>query len=282
MSTSPHRTIKKVIVLGSGMSVLDLSSEEIDHINQCEMVIALNKYMAFYKKVGIMPTHIYFVDSHENSLRFLRYILQVCRQDNLTGLHFIFDKQVRKRMYSNTWQQAQARLFLALFHSLRFFKWYNTAVIKQIMHDDVLLEQLPNNAYTFIDVSGWLDGGEWQTTLSKPLYHFRGSLTTVLNYISIVAPATDIYLIGNDFYGSSYFFDEELEQLNFEWKDFTYDTVKKAGKHFSFQDYQGKKITDVFPFIISSLQKTDNQLFCVNDKSLLVKEAGVTCKKLLT
>ena len=80
-----------VIVLGSGCSILDLSPPEIDYINNCEVIIAINKFMAFYQKSKILQTHVYFVDAYDKStVRFLQYIFDVCRNNKLENLTFIF------------------------------------------------------------------------------------------------------------------------------------------------------------------------------------------------
>ena len=84
-----------VIVLGSGCSILDLSPPEIDYINNCEVIIAINKFMAFYQKSKILPTHVYFVDAYDKStVRFLQYIFDVCRNNKLENLTFILNQKV--------------------------------------------------------------------------------------------------------------------------------------------------------------------------------------------
>ena len=84
MNVNNNRVFDKVIVLGSGTSILDLNKGEIEYINKCKKVIALNKFMAFYEKSGILPTHIYFHDFF--GLNFFKYVLKVCGQGNLNGL----------------------------------------------------------------------------------------------------------------------------------------------------------------------------------------------------
>ena len=61
------RVIEKVIILGSGESILELTPKDINYINSCKTVIAVNKFGLFYKKSGIIPTHFYFHDRFENN-----------------------------------------------------------------------------------------------------------------------------------------------------------------------------------------------------------------------
>ena len=53
MNVLSNRNIDKTVVLGCGKSILSLTQNEIDLVNHCKVVIAMNKYMAFYKKIGI-------------------------------------------------------------------------------------------------------------------------------------------------------------------------------------------------------------------------------------
>ncbi|HLT42694.1 MAG TPA: hypothetical protein VKZ95_08325, partial [Sphingobacteriaceae bacterium] len=81
---------KTVVILGSGLSINNLTEEQKQHINQCEVRIAINKFAAFYKIAGIVPTHVYFLDSFSKaSINFLRYIFDVIRKDKLKNITFL-------------------------------------------------------------------------------------------------------------------------------------------------------------------------------------------------
>ena len=278
MNVLSNRDIDKTIVLGCGKSILSLTQDEIDHVNHCKIVIAMNKYMAFYKKMGIIPTHIYFVDNHENSRRFLEYIFDVCEKDNLNGLTFIVSKSLKSLLYFSRIKQT----FLILKNSFR-----DLATSIRLMRAKHFflnrrhyIHKPPHSSFQFISTTDWLHGGAWADSLQENLFHYRGSLTSVLNYCTIAAPNQDIFLLGNDFNGSEYFFEEELKNIPFDWTDWTTSTTKKENKHFSFIDYQGTKMQDYFPFILSELNKRNINLFCTNKDSLLVKECNVSYLKL--
>ncbi len=275
------RDIEDIIILGSGSSISELNKEQLDYINRCKVVIAMNKFMAFYKEAKILPTHIYFVDRHENSLNFLKYIFQVCKDDNVENLTFILHKDLKYRIYNNV---------LKLFVDFLFYFAYNVKLLllqpekknfKELFTSAFYFKVKTNYKYHFITVNKWLEGGAWSNKLSQELFHFRGSLTTVLNYISICFPKRKVVLVGNDFNGSEYFFQKELNALDIEWQDYTTAIVQESGIHFSFLDFKGKKITDCFPFILNNLAQSGNKLICINKDSLLVSEANVSYEPLL-
>ena len=273
MNVLSNRNIDKTVVLGCGKSILSLTQNEIDLVNHCKVVIAMNKYMAFYKKIGIIPTHVYFVDDHENSRRFLEYIFKVCEKDNLSGLTFIVNETLKNILYSSKFELLHLffkNSMIDLVESIRL-----TCVRHFFLNRRHYVQKPPYNHFQFISTTDWLHGGAWAETLQEKLFHYRGSLTSILNYCTITAPAKDIFLLGNDFNGSEYFFDEELKKIPFDWTDWTSSLTKKENKHFSFINHQGTKMQDCFPFILNELSKRNTKLFCVNKESLLVKECGV-------
>lgn len=280
-----NRDIDKVIVLGSGKSINNLSKEEIAHINRCKMVIAFNKYMAFHDLVGIIPTHVYFLDVHDNSLKILSYILKKCRKDNLKNLIFIVNSELKKLNCSNqlVWLIKKIKIKLSILPKI-FSGNEKRRHLKMLFGDDFLLESF--NTYRFfftnhIDYMKHGHGGEWSKSISPLIYHYRGSLTSILNICSILSPNTPIYLIGNDFNSSEYFFEQHLENFEFSMNDFTTPIIKEKDLHFSVIDYKGTTIFDVLPFIINKLKETGNDLFCINPDSLLVTKGGVEYLKLI-
>ncbi|AFZ36136.1 hypothetical protein Sta7437_2605 [Stanieria cyanosphaera PCC 7437] len=261
-------TKNDIIILGSGMSILDLSAAEIEYINQCSVRIAVNKFMAFYKKVNIMPTHVYYVDAYEKSVvLFLQHIFNVCRKDKLENLTFILGKHLnQKKVISNL---------------LYFYLKKNYLKFKKI--DNVNLFLVPKNCFfEFISHQDWLHGNEWSHTLKQPLFHYRGSLSTVLNYVSIKYPNHPIKLVGVDFNSPDYFFQKELEKLNFAWQDWTTPIIQKEKNHFSAIPYEGTTIFDKFEFIIENLHKSGNEIFSCNPNGLLVSKNLVKYNKIIS
>jgi hypothetical protein len=257
---------KDVIVLGSGMSILELSQQEINYINSCEVIIAVNKFMAFYQKSKIVPTHIYYVDAYQRSVQiFLQHIFNICRKNKLKGLTFILNKNISRYSTSNVY----------LYLYLKYLNLKN--VYRKIRYGSINSFLLPKNCYCdFITHQDWLKyDNTWATSLNEPLFHYRGSLSTVLNYISIKYPNRSIRLVGVDFNSPQYFFQQELEELELDWQDWTTPIVKEKGMHFSAVNYQGTTIFDKFGFILEQLSASGNSVYSCNSKSLLVEKGLV-------
>ncbi len=247
---------KELFVLGSGESVSRLTEAERAYINNAPVKLAVNKFGAFYDKAGIVPTHIYFVDAFsESSVNMLRHIIKKVRKDNLKNIVFIVRKNIRLLFIQNP--------FL-------YLKWKVLKVLRKEFKEMALFHVPKSAVVRQIKPTGWLEGGEWAKSLDDYLFHYRGSLTTVLNYISVCFPGYTIKLIGTDFNSSKYFYEEELKQLKFDATDWTTNIIKKENKHFSAVSYEGTTMFDKFDYILENLEKSDNKIYCCNAESLLV------------
>ncbi len=96
--TVSRRFRKEVVVLGSGLSINDLTAEDVAYINECEAVIAVNKFMAFYAQTGIVPNIVYYVDHIEGCSPFIDHIFRVCERDGIRDLTFILSKKYQTRV----------------------------------------------------------------------------------------------------------------------------------------------------------------------------------------
>src|SRR5690606_952628 len=105
----------------------------------------------------------------------------------------------------------------------------------------------------------------------QPLFHYRGSFTSVLNYVSLNYAGYSILLVGVDFDSPEYFFQKEMEALTFETSDRTTDIIKKEQKHFSIIDENGTKMDDLMPYVLECLETTKNPMFSLNE-SYAVKQ----------
>ncbi len=279
MDVLSNRHIDDVIILGSGLSISSLTPKEIEYINQCKTVIALNKFMAFYKLSGVLPTHVFFLDRHGNSLRFLKHILTVCRNDGLKNLTFIFHKKIEHLTYKKSTELVKVWFAHNLLNTKKLLKRKKSEPLFKCLIGLFPTFKLPvSSSVQHLSTYGWLDGGEWAKNTNTKLYHYRGSLTSVLNYVSVIKPDRDIYLAGNDFNSSIYFFQKELNLLSLNSNDWTTPIIKKHNKHFSAIKYEGKTIFDKLPFIIQKLQESGNSLYCINPESLLVTKGNIVFK----
>jgi hypothetical protein len=278
---------KKVIILGSGLSILQLTKKEIEFINKCEFVIALNKFSAFYKIPNIRPTHIYFHDLF--GIEILIYIIKVMKKDNF-GKVTIFTNS----FINNIVHYGKIDLYIKILKDLFYYRFISLLkiILKLGVNCDIHKYKLLRD-FNFIKIpqdfniislrlTPWdSEKSKWGNSLKERLFHYRGSLTTVLNIISIIAPNREICLVGTDFNGDKYFYEKELDDLGIPWKDFTYEKVKKHKIHFSFQKLNGKTMGYRFPYITQKLKESGNNLTCNNESSLLVTQLGVEYKELI-
>lgn len=276
-----NRNIDTVIILGCGESILSLSEDEKNYINQCKYVIGINKFMAFYDISGIIPNYVYFHDELDNAVLMFKYIVNKCNSDKLKGVTF-FTNWRFKMLTSKLW------LPYFIYLKIRSFIKWNVLKNKTWRADKVYIGMplkriTPPVASKIISVklSTYDSGGMWAKTLSDKLFNYKGSLSSILNICSIIAPNVPIYLVGNDFNGSKYFFQEKLKELQFDSTDYTSEIVKREHRHMSFIPTNGgKTFSDQLPFIIKNLKRNGNELFCVNPDSLLVTEGHVEYKRL--
>jgi hypothetical protein len=280
-----------IIVIGSGYSLKNLSQEEIDYINGCDLVFALNKYVVFYEKLNILPSHVYFVDMHANSLKFLNYIFEFCANKGLEGIIFILNKKLDGKVYRSKIDLYQINIRRIILNSFSNKKNKFIAVLstlkklwKLAVKTDWYLGGyfiLPKNcSVQFVTCSGMLEDVKWAGSLDETLFHFRTSFTSLLNYISIKYPGRDIKLVGTDFNKGEYFFQEELDKLKLEWRDSLWDATVKNDKHFAVQKFKGTNMMDKMDYVTANLKKTGNKIFCCNPDSLLVKKQFVSHKKI--
>lgn len=303
MDVMDERDIDKVVVLGCGISISDLKDEEIQYINRCKTVVAMNKFAAFYDKVNIIPTHIYFTDTHENSNKLLQYIITKMDNDEIYGLTYILHKEfqgcllfgsqkpsilhhVKAKMIRETncikymLEHPKGRVFTIV----RTLRKIISGLVTRVQYLRVNKKNYFN--FVFPNIFGSV---RWATELNQFLFHYKGSLSSVLNYISIIRPGAEVLLVGTDFYSGEYFFENELESLNIPWKDWTTKIVREKGIHISALPFTNSKnktnekcktLFERFDEIIEGLDKTSNNIYVCNPKSLLAIQAGVPVKAL--
>lgn len=282
-----------VVVLGSGSSINELTDTQRTILDSCKVKIAINKYGAFYEKAKVVPSHIFFQDDYDVTSRcFLKYIINFFRSLKLEGVTFVVSINYKGFFFSNriSYTINKFKMVLSnfcgrLFTSLlrKILKPFSKSVFNHLKKNLEInfpyyeLSRLaflpPKSNLVYVKKQPWDKRGNiWQVDLSKPLYHYRGSFSSVLNYISIEYPNRPILLAGVDFNESGYFFSEELSKISFDVTDWTTDISEKNNKHFSIIDYKGTKMDDELPFMIENLLKTNNVMYSLSRKSYLVEK----------
>lgn len=277
-----------VVIMGCGKSINSLSKAERNYLNNFDVKIGINKYAAFYKKAQIEPSHIFFQDYYDKtSKNFVRYIINYCRQEKIKNLTFILSPEIETLLYKNTFLFCLSYLRTIFINSaVRILEYLNLKISKRIFPNLMLklrknfkqdhnypLKLAKKSKVIYCTKQAWnKKGNSWSTSIDKPLYHYRGSFTSLLNYISIEFSKFNILLVGVDFNSSGYFFDQELKLMKIDYKDWTTSISQKNDKHFSIIKYEGTTMQDVMPEIIKNLNKTNNKMFSVNKNSFMVEQ----------
>jgi len=190
-------------ILGSGRSLLDLSTREVEKINKADLVISLNKYLIFMEKVEIVP-HVH---------------LQFDATDNPS--YYVFLKTLQKILSESKLHNILLGLSASLFQMARNY--------------------LPEeNLFTIYDnIEKWnniaFEEQTWARSLSEKMFHFRGSMTSAINFANVLRPQNIIKLVGVDMSSNEYFFQEEYDKDRC-FHDWTYERMKKSGKHSNILD----------------------------------------------
>ena len=108
------------------------------------------------------------------------------------------------------------------------------------------------------------------------MFSFHGSLTTLLNLISILKIGKKVLLVGFDMRDSTYFF--EKNKLFIKYKDQTFK--KKNSLHPNAEKINGKNIFSYWSILNKQLKKKNINIYCNNRNSLLIKNRLVKFKSI--
>lgn len=259
---------KYCVILGSGESVNLLTSEQRQFINSQPIRIGLNKFGAYYKKSKITPTHIYFTDIFSAASRnYLKLIFNTSLENKL-DLTYILNKKVRYRATKSVLIYQLLRLLY--FVPNLFFNHFKTILL------------LPKRGnFEYIGYQKWDNStNTWANSLNEDLYHFKGSLSTVFNYCALKFGHLDILLVGVDFNGSKYFFQEELDKEHFVTTDRTTEITQKENKHFSLiPTDDGLTFIDKLPYMLENLSDKNIDVQSISAHSRLVQDGFIKIVK---
>jgi hypothetical protein len=147
--------------------MLELSPAEKQHLGNATTV-AMNKYMLFWEKLGIWPSHYFLSDDHAPTEEVLRESLKIIFNSGRPWPRLLINRTYR-------------------------------ALVPLQMH-----------AHYFERALARKDAAGWATSLEEPMYFFRGSLTVLLNYLTVQKAASRVCLLGVDLSRPGHFFSEEL------------------------------------------------------------------------
>ncbi|TVP61459.1 MAG: hypothetical protein EA343_14080 [Nodularia sp. (in: Bacteria)] len=252
-----QKNTNECFIIGSGRSLLKLTSEEKNYLNAHPHTLAMNKYLLFHEKIGVIPKAMFIGDFHFPAHKvFLETIKQALR---LNFKPTYYADQYYKELFIKPFYRPYWNL------KTRYNLYRNKSFFAPL---NVSYEKLKFFKATLRDHPEFI----WGESLNDELFFQRGSLSTALNIAYIIYPSCKIKLVGIDLTEPECFFEEELK-LRSDLRDTYYDELaQKARRHFTAVPTQAGTVLDKFPLIKEKLKIKGGDLFCCNPNSLIVSE----------
>lgn len=254
---------RNVYVIGTGISLLDLSAEERQFVADSGKVLSINRFYLHHEKIDIFPTSVIVADFNYYADLILRNVIDK-RRDDGTGLT-VYANANYHRMYSQKlrdWPfRAKARRMLK-----RRYGYAPTNRLPGI--EDTYPIEVANESPVFA----------WARSLHEPMYHRRGSLPTALNLANIIYPEHNAVLLGIDLSTPKYFYDELITPATSDrWVDEKYTSSVDAGIHANARPkkHDGETMIDAMRNVVREFNAQGLSITNANPNSMLVTE-GVT------
>ncbi|HPO12122.1 MAG TPA: hypothetical protein PLI09_01650 [Candidatus Hydrogenedentes bacterium] len=255
---TPASTARRTVyVLGSGLSLCGLTQAEKQFLAG-QITVAMNKYLLFWDLIGVFPTHFFLADIHHPALRVYEESVDIVRRMD-KPVHFLLADEFR-RFYGGT---ALDRILnfpyrLNYYRKTRF--WSSSAM-------------MPEHATYFRRCQRWDAPEVWGKTLQDLMYFYRGSLSVLLNLITVLKLGDSVKLLGVDLNTSDCFYQDAIQKRPDLFDDYMKNSLGAAAQHMTAQTFQGMPgIQAKWPFIRENYQREGVALYCCNPKSLLVEE----------
>ncbi len=243
-------------VLGSGPSLLDLTSEERTRLTREPFVFAMNKYLLFWDKIGVEPSHTFLADTHYPAYEVLARSLarsRELRRPPRFHLHRYY------RDYINVGPAA---------------RYFDLVLRARLIHNGgwrgryLEFDPTPN---FFAASTHNFEPMVWARSFEEQLYFYRGSLSILLNLICILNPGRPIYLLGVDMNTPESFYEEEMARdasLHDKWRAIG----EREAAHPTVLQYESiPGILEKWPFIWESCLEAGCPIYNVNPASMLVE-----------
>lgn len=115
----------------------------------------------------------------------------------------------------------------------------------------------------------------WAKNKNETLFGFHGSITSLLNIISVLNKFKHVILVGVDFNQSGYFFSDKNRNYH-KYIDPKLDRLEKKKKqHSNLIKVNEKNVLSFWPLINKNLKKKKIKLYCASKSSELVKRGYV-------
>jgi hypothetical protein len=249
---------KKCYILGSSESLLRLSNEEIQFLNSHPNVLAMNKYLLFYKLIGVYPKDFFLIDTQFPGPKVLQESMKIA-QGNDTKVRFFIGEGFRQ-IFQPSLQQLPSYLKSRLKYIIRnkFFVPFR-------------MSYSPVQYFKFKKGNDFASL-QWANTFDEELCFYRGSLTTAINLCYLIYPECDIYLLGVDLNTPNSFYQKEIQKSS-DLVDSNSAIQTKTNRHATALQTNGfPGIEQYLPKIVDRLRGKGINLYCCSKESLLVKE----------
>lgn len=262
---SPHldHSTSPTYVLGSGSSILELTPGQCDFLSQAPHVIAMNKFILYWEKVSIAPSHYFLADIHFPSYLVLQRTLEKIESMPREPVLWL-ERRYRPFLLADVSKakRQSARAQLA--------EWQESCPDRSLkLHNLTSRKLLFFRRRDHFSKPRWYN---WAVSIHQPLYFWRSSLTILLNLLYLLRPHSPIVLVGVDLNRSESFFQEEFEQdtllhdhtLGRGYEASLHPTAARLG--------QNEGIQSRWPFISRMCARHGITIYNSNRESLLVKE----------
>ncbi len=251
----PERT---VYILGSGASLLELSESDKRAVRR-GVSVAMNKYLLFWDLIGIWPDYHFLADIHWPAPRLYEESVAISRHGECE-VHFLLAEVFERRYSMAPWRVAMNIPFAwrtGSGHGHLYRPWVR-----------------PRRATWFRRVHGWDSPEAWGESLADLMYFYRGSLSVLLNLLTVLRLGRHIKLLGVDLSSPGSFYDGRL--MSYLWLQDEYMRLQREGPapvHMTAKEHLGMPgIQHKWPFIQAQVEQRGFTLHCCNPASLLVQE----------
>jgi hypothetical protein len=204
--------------------------------------IALNKYLLYWDIIGVWPTYTYLADVHPPTPEVLTRKIEIIAENQ--------DKKLPVFLLTSDYRNWPMSPLKPL-----FFKRYHSM-------------QSENHV--------------WAESIDDTMYFHRGSLTCLLNLITVLRLAPKVCLLGVDLDQGDAFYRERYQQdisLHDHWEKIRQDT----GIHPTAISYKNTSpIQEKLPWIFQQMSDRGISVSCYNKNSLLVKNGLCPVREPLT
>jgi hypothetical protein len=253
-------------ILATGASVLNLSDQEKSFLNQHPYTLAMNRYLLYYERVGVLPKDLFLYDFSPEV--FPLFVETIKKANRLIPEANYYVHKMYKKFFRRT-PRGFAGELIRRYEYWRKFGYWMPVSLPRLRLVGIEAQKIPHP-----------EEGEfyWGNSLDQPLLHYRGSLTTAINLASIVYPVKEIKLIGVDLNTRDSIdkgeYEEKLSKpLNAITKKDVFKKAEDLGYHSTVLPTQFEQgISFIIPKIRAYLLGCGIELACCNPVSYLVEE----------